>query len=67
MKFWDGPYTITSKCRKELTKKIDRFRQECRIRYPVHLVMVTAYGVRQNEHSLIIHNEVTMKDMFESD
>ncbi len=67
MKFWNGAYTITSKYRKELTEKIDRFRQECRIRYPIHLVMVTTYGVRQNEHSLIVHNEVTMKDMFESD
>lgn len=65
MKFWNGIYTITAKYRNELEEKITAFRQECKIRYPIHLVMVTTYGISENDHSHIVQNEVTMQDLFD--
>ncbi len=65
MKFWIGPYAISGKYRTELLNKIDRFRRECKIRYPIHLVMVTTYGILENDNSHIVQNEVTMRDLFE--
>lgn len=65
MKFWNGIYTITAKYRNELEEKIAAFRRECKIRYPIHLVMVTTYGISENDHSHIVQNEVTMQDLFD--
>ena len=44
--------------------KIETFRTEAKCQLPIHLVMVTTYGIVQNEYSSIAQCEVTMEDFF---
>ena len=65
MKWWDGPFTISRKYREALEVKIDSFRSRLETRRTLHLVMATTFGLRHNEFSGIVQNEVTMHDLFE--
>ncbi|MBQ4406878.1 MAG: ATP-binding protein [Bacteroidales bacterium] len=62
MKFWNTKFTINKKYHAELMNKIETFRTETKCRQPIHLVMVTTYGIVQNEYSSIAQCEVTMDD-----
>ena len=65
IKWWDGPFTISRKYRETLESKIESFRSQLKLRRTLHLVMVTTFGLRHNEYSSIVQNEVTMHDLFE--
>lgn len=65
IKWWDGPFTISRKYRETLESKIESFRSQLKLRRTLHLVMITTFGLRHNEYSSIVQNEVTMHDLFE--
>lgn len=64
MKFVDEEFSMTARYREEINNKIMRFRHDCKVRYPIHPVLVTTYGLKQNEHSDIFQNVVVQKDLF---
>ena len=64
MKFVDEEFSMTAGYREEINNKIMRFRHDCKVRYPIHPVLVTTYGLKQNEHSDIFQNVVVQKDLF---
>lgn len=64
MKFLDEEFSMTARYRDEISNKISRFRHDCKVRYPIHPVLVTTYGLKHNEHSSIFQNVVTQKDLF---
>lgn len=65
MKWWDGQFAISKKYRDELESKIEAFRDSLKLRRTLHLVFVTTFGLRHNEYSTMVQNEVTMHDLFE--
>ena len=65
IKFWEGPFSITKKYRQELDNKINSFRDSLKLRRTLHLVFITTYGLKPNEYSGVVQNEVTLKDRFE--
>ena len=66
MKFVDEEFSMTAKYSEEMMNKISRFRHDCKLRYPVHPVLVTTYGLKRNQYSDIFHNVVVLKDLFVS-
>lgn len=59
------PFLITKKYRQELDNKINSFRDSLKLRRTIHLVFITTYGLKPNEYSGVVQNEVTLKDLFE--
>lgn len=64
MKFTDEEFVMTAKYREEINNKILRFRHDSKVRYPIHPVLVTTYGLKHNEYSDIFQNVVVQKDLF---
>ena len=64
MKFVDEEFVMTAKYREEINNKILRFRHDNKVRYPIHPVLVTTYGLKHNEYSDIFQNVVVQKDLF---
>ena len=64
MKFSQQEYAIDAAYEKQLRNKMSVFREETSCRKALHLTMITADGIRRNEHSGIVINEITGKDLF---
>jgi len=57
-------YVLTKDYEEKLREKIEVFRQEVAPRKAIHLLMLTTFGVKQNQYSGIVQNEVTLDDLF---
>ena len=64
IKFVSGEYLITKEYDLKLRNKMETFRTVTNCRDSIQLVMITTYGVRNNEYSSIIQNQVMMEDLF---
>ena len=64
MKFVDEEFSMTARYREEFNNKVLRFRHDCKVRCPIHPVLVTTYGLKHNEHSDFFQNVVVQKDLF---
>ena len=64
IKYANMQYTITKDYEEQLRKKIEAFRQETSPRKAIHLLMLTTFGVKPNQYSNIVQNEVTLDDLF---
>jgi AAA+ ATPase superfamily predicted ATPase len=65
MKFSNGTFTINNKYADDLEKKRDVFVDTTKTKKTMFLTMVTTYGTAKNAYyKKLIHNEVTMKDLF---
>ncbi|MBQ6566407.1 MAG: AAA family ATPase [Treponema sp.] len=64
IKFSGGEYAITKDYDLKLRNKIETFKSVTGCRDSIQLVMLTTYGVKPNEYSSIIQNQVTMDDLF---
>jgi len=64
IKYANTPYVLTKDYEEKLREKIEVFRQAVAPRKTVHLLMLTTFGVKQNQYSGIIQNEVTLDDLF---
>jgi len=64
MKYANMPYAITKDYEAQLRIKIESFRQEASPRKAIHLLLLTTFGVKQNQYSAIVQNEVTLDDLF---
>ncbi len=65
MKYSGDDFRIAKAYDKELRRKIEVFAAETKTRKPMHLTLVTTYGLALNEYSGRIQNIVTMDDLFE--
>lgn len=64
MKFSSEPFVITKNYAEELRDKINRFRDHTRTRKALQLVLVTAYGVKDNAYaSDLVDRTVTLSDL----
>jgi len=63
IKFWNTKFNITKKYHEELLNKMQVFADETKTKKAIHLVMVTTYGLVQNEYSSIAQKEITMDDL----
>jgi len=64
-KYSKAEYAISVKEEINLRKKVAVFEAETRTKKAVHLTMMTTYGVKKNNHSGIIHSEVTLDALFQ--
>lgn len=64
MKFTDEEFSMTARYREEIINNISRFRNDCKVSYPIHPVLVTTYGLKHNQYSDVFQNVVVQKDLF---
>lgn len=64
MKFYDSDYTMKKKDYEDMERRVRVFRFVNNIRYAIHPVLVTTYGLKQNQYSSIFQNIVTLEDLF---
>lgn len=64
-KFSRSEFVIDKKYGQELAKKIDIFRRATGTKKAIFLTMITANGVKKNEHAGdLVQNEVLLEDLF---
>ena len=64
MKFYDGDYVMKKKDHDDIERRVRAFRATNEIRQAIHPVLVTTYGLANNQYSHIFQNVVTLKDLF---
>lgn len=64
MKFYDGDYTMKKKDYDDIERRVRAFRLANEVRQATHPVLVTTYGLTNNQYSNIFQNVVTLKDLF---
>ena len=65
IKYWEQEYTITKQYAETLRRKMADFKDGEKLRKSLHLVLITTYGLKQNEYSNMVQNEVTLEALFE--
>lgn len=64
MKFSGQEYAITEDEEMKLRRRRGNFIEATQTKKAVHITLVTPYGLRQDAHSSIAQNEVTINDLF---
>lgn len=65
MKFSGQEYLISENEEMKLRRRRGSFIEETQTKKAIHITLITPYGLRQNAHSFIAQNEVTLNDLFE--
>ncbi|MDR0603251.1 MAG: AAA family ATPase [Bacteroidales bacterium] len=63
IKYANMKYIITKDYEEKLREKIETFRQEIMPRKAIHLLMLTTFGVKQNQYSGVVQNEIILDDL----
>jgi hypothetical protein len=66
MKYSIHPFTIDKKYAENLRNKIGIFKEETKTPKSLYLTFITTFGLRTNEYSGMVQNEVIMEDLFRS-
>ena len=64
IKFSRGEFEIKKDYDLSLRNKIEAFKQATNCRESIQLVMITTFGVKKNQYSSVVQNQVTMDDLF---
>jgi hypothetical protein len=64
MKFSAQEYAITQDEEMKLRRRRGNFIEATHTKKAVHITLITPYGLKQNTHSSIAQNEVTLNDLF---
>lgn len=64
MKFSTQEYSITEEEEIKLRRRRANFIEASQTKKAVHITLVSPYGIKQNKHSFIVQNEVTLKNLF---
>lgn len=64
MKFYDGDYSMKKKDYDDIERRVRAFRAANNVRMAIHPVLVTTFGLADNQYSSIFQNTVTLKDLF---
>lgn len=65
VKYSEYPYSIDKGEDARLRTRISNFIEETATQKGINLTFITTYGVKQNQYSDIVRNEITMDDLFE--
>jgi len=66
IKFSETPFTITKAYAEKLKSKLSVFKEETKTRKTLFLTLITAFGVRENQHSIqSVKDSITMNALFE--
>ena len=64
IKFSNGEYLITRDYDLKLKNKVEAFKIVTGYKGSIQLVMITTYGVKNNEYSSIVQHQILMEDLF---
>ena len=65
MKFSQDPFTISKKYAQELERKLRVFREKTKTNDTLFLTLVTAHGIKQNEHAdRLVSSHVSLEALF---
>lgn len=64
MKFYDGDYSMKKKDYDDIERRVRAFRVANNVRMAIHPVLVTTFGLAENQYSSIFQNTVILKDLF---
>jgi AAA+ ATPase superfamily predicted ATPase len=64
MKYSINPFIIDKKYAENLRNKIGTFKQETKTRKSVFLTFISTFGLKENEYSGMVQNEIRMQDLF---
>lgn len=64
MKFVAEEYLISDSYERTVRERIALFKHVTKTKKAINCTFVTTYGIKQNAHSDIVNNEVTMDDLF---
>lgn len=64
MKFSEQEYLMTEREATNLRRRKGNFIEATNTRKAVHITLVTPYGAKQNAHSAIIQNQITLNELF---
>lgn len=64
MKFYEGDFVATKKDYDDILRRMRIFKETYNINRPVHTVLVTTSGLKQNLYSGVFQNVITLKDLF---
>ena len=64
MKCTDNAFVIDKGYKDDLKKKMDVFIEEVHPKKAVHLTMITSNGIKHNEYSDIVQNEIAPETLF---
>lgn len=65
MKFCQSEYVITAEYEKKIRERNYAFVHFTKTKDAIHNVLITTYGLKENQHSGIVCSTVTMDDLFE--
>jgi AAA+ ATPase superfamily predicted ATPase len=65
IKFSRKPFSITKAYEENLQNKIYAFKEENATGKAIHLMMLTAAGIKHNKYSEIVQRELTINDLFQ--
>ena len=63
MKFYDGNYSMKKKDYYDIERRVRAFRAANNVRMAIHPILVTTFGMTNNQYSCIFQNIVTLKDL----
>ena len=66
IKFTKEPFTVNADEESNLETKIARLSEEIRSDKAIHLVLISAKGLKKNEYSSIFQNIITLEDLFKA-
>ena len=64
MKFTETPFEITANDEADIRRKISILQSETKTDYAIHPTLITTFSPKQNKHSSIIQNTITMDALF---
>jgi hypothetical protein len=64
MKFTNDAFEVDGKYEEELNHKVEVFRKETNTKKAVHLILVSASGLKKNPHSSVFLNHIDKDALF---
>lgn len=64
IKFYGKPFVVDGTYEQTLRERVQTLMDTVPPKKSVHLTLIAAYGLKQNEHSGLVQNVVTLDDLF---
>ena len=64
IKFSTGEYSIDKDYDLKLRNKVEAFRRDTNYKGTIQIVMITTFGLKKNQYSSLIQNQIVLDDLF---
>lgn len=64
MKYYDSEYTLNKRDAENLRRRVRIFRESCSIKAAIHPVLITTFGLKNNEYASAFQNVIKLSDLF---